>query len=236
MLITVLDNETNEKRMSDYLTCLERNLTHPSIDKVHILYNMHKDDGENRLLQQLSYYDVPIIYVDDTPTFGYCFRLANRLYSNRKIIISIGDIYFNRTLKLLAPYNLRNSFCALTRWNATKSGRLHQHYAVRNGRYVPNFRSQDTWIFQTPLPQFEHTRIKIGAQSADGQIAYQAKKSGLRVVNPCMTIQCCRLHSVDEAKRRFDATINQRYPTMPVRWSRLGRKEAKKGKKGTLKN
>ncbi len=223
VLITVLHNETHPELMAEYVHCLERNINHPSIDRVHVLYNTEYDDSKNRLLQHLYRFDVPISYVQGSPTFGYCFRLANRKYPNRKIILSNPDIYFNRTLKLLEPFNLRNLFLAITRWHSTSSGRVYPYYLKKNGRYFPQAGSQDTWIFQTPLRSPNADQIVLGTPWCEGRIAYQAKQSGLRVVNPCLSIQCCRMyHSGGLTRVYYDASQFCRYPRMVVAWSRLG--------------
>jgi len=44
ILITTLYNETNHERVKEYITCLEKNLRHPLIDKIHVLYDTTKDD------------------------------------------------------------------------------------------------------------------------------------------------------------------------------------------------
>ena len=224
VLITVLDNETNVQRMAEYIKCLERNLIHPSIEQVHVLYDVSKDDGVNRLWHYIISQQIPITYIEGKPTYGYCFRLANRLYPNRKIILSNSDMYFNRTLKLLEPYNIRNIFLVLTRWNATRRGKLYPFYLVRNGRYAPNAWSQDVWLFHTPLRKFKHDKIRLGSVHAAGRIAYHAKECGLRVFNPCMSIQSCRLQVSHPNRREYNMPVHQNYPKMLVSWSRLGKR------------
>jgi len=52
-LVTVLYNETNTARIAEYKICLERNLAHPAIASVCVIYDSSQDDEECALLQYL---------------------------------------------------------------------------------------------------------------------------------------------------------------------------------------
>lgn len=191
ILVTVLYNETNSKRMQEYITCLERNMAHQLIEKVHVVYDQARDDEENKLLKFLKDKGVALTYVRGRPTYNFCFELVNAYYPNRKIILSNADIYFNDTLFLLQDYDLTNRFLALTRWNVQKNGKIKlQHASSRRD----NIWSQDSWIFQTPLCNFMDDSITLSSVNCDTWIAYRAKEAGLAVINPCLDIQCCHLH------------------------------------------
>src|SRR6185312_9253148 len=101
------------------------------------------------------------------------------------------DIYFNETLDLLRDYDLENKFLALTRWDVQKDGSL-KPFIKSTGESFDG--SQDVWIFKTPIKRFNNARMQLGTTWCDGKIAYQAKKEGLIVLNPCKSIQCCHLH------------------------------------------
>jgi hypothetical protein len=190
-LITMLYNETNDERIVEYLTCLDQNLKHPDMKQIHVVYDTSKDNAQNRILDYLKQQNLIITYVTGRETYDFCFKLANELYANSVVIVSNADIYFNETLHLLIDYDLTNKFLALTRWNVTRDGSLAIYY-WKDGRKAE--RSQDTWIFKTPLRQFDDPTVQIGVPHCDGRIAYEAQKSGLTVLNPCLTIQCCHLH------------------------------------------
>lgn len=193
ILITFLYNETNRKRVNEYTKCLEINRYHPSIEKIHVIYDTSKDmiDNDNRILTYSTLRSIPITYSDKRPTYGFCFEVANRYYPNRRVIVANADIYFNETLTLLEEYDLTNKFLALTRWDVRPDGVLVPF--APGG--VPITVSQDVWIFETPLHQFGRDDIELGILGCDTRIAYWAQKSGLTVVNPCLTIQCCHLHN-----------------------------------------
>jgi hypothetical protein len=186
-LLTTLYNEKIKDRATEFITCMEKNLQHPSIDTIHVLYDISKDDEQgSAILRYLKSRNITISYITERALFGDFFKIANREYPNRRIIVSNADIFFNETLTLLEPCDLHNKFLALTRWDVRSSGDLIEFY--------PLGFSQDVWIFQTPLPPFENDAIKMGILGCDPAIAYQAQHSGLMLSNPSLSIQCCHLH------------------------------------------
>jgi hypothetical protein len=189
-LIISLYNEKNKQRAAEYKLCLEKNIDHPLINQIHIVYDTTKDDNVNELLRFLESKKVYIHLVSDRPSYGYCFQLANTLMPHSNVIVSNADIFFNDTLCELQFYDLSNKFLAITRWNVCQDGKLR----IFGSMYSPRSDSQDVWIFRTPLKQFENDGIKMGLLDCDGRIAFQAQKAGLHVINPCRTIQCCHVH------------------------------------------
>lgn len=218
-VITCLYNEKNSARMQEYLTCLDHNLKHPSIEQVHIIYDQSKDDGRNEFLEQLKKRAVSFTYVSRRPSYQFCFALASMLYPERGVILCNADIAFNNTLSLLDGYDLSNTFLALTRWNVRPDGKI-QRFFYDNGD--PAEDSQDTWIFKTPLCIPGAETIQMGVVGCDNSLAYVAHRAGLNVKNPCLTIQCCHLHLVGV---RDALAINPSpYPRtqiMLVPWSRI---------------
>ncbi len=192
VVITTLYNEKNEERRQEFIKCLERNLAHELITEICVMYDTSKDDQDNQLLEYLKTKPVRLMFISARPTFGDCFELAEQLYSNSTIIIANADIYFNHTLHQLVPYDLKNVFIALTRWDVLPSGRLT---LFKDPFGIPWGRSQDVWIFQTPFKKLLKTDFALGTYGCDNAIAYWAHKSGLRVINPALSIQACHLHS-----------------------------------------
>jgi len=191
-LLTTLYNEKNPKRCNEFITCLEKNLQHPCIDTIQVLYE--DDKHESVILSYLKSKNIKISYISERASFGDFFTVANKEYPGCRIIVSNADIYFNDTLALLKPYDLSGKFLALTRWEVCEDGSLVE--------ILP--RGQDTWIFATPLRPFEITSMKLGILGCDPTIAYQAQKSGLVVFNPSLSIQCCHLHL--SALRNYPST------------------------------
>lgn len=197
VLITVLYNETNPARIAEYIECFDLNRAHGSIDAVHVVYDTAKDTDNNVIHDHLVQSGVAISYVQGRVPYAYCFDLANQLYPNQRIILSNADIYFNETLTLLDRYDFTDIFFALTRWDVQKDGSIEifKQYN-KEGKFWPDasIRSQDVWMFQTPLRTFNRSDILMGTMQCDSRIAFQAAISGLTVINPCLTIQCCHLH------------------------------------------
>lgn len=220
-LIINLYNETNISRMSEYICCLEKNVAHNCIDAIHVLYDTTKDDNKNYLLHYLQSKKIGITYIKECPTYGTCFELANTLFPNKRIIVSNADIYFNETLSLLHNHSLENKFLALTRWNVLSDGRLEIFKQYHNGEFQKLWSetSQDVWIFQTPLKKFVNDSIHLGTMQCDSLIAYQAHISGLTVINPCLSIQCCHLDLT--GIRNYNSDIRSEGTWMPVPWQKL---------------
>jgi hypothetical protein len=219
--MTTLYNETHEERCAEYITCLDKNLAHPLIRKIHVLYDTAKDDAENKLLRYVQSKPVTITYITGRPTYGECFELANNCYPRETIILSNADIYFNHTLQLLVGYDLHNKFLALTRWDVKPDGLLEIFKQYCDGEFCALWSetSQDAWIFQTPLKKFNHDTIRLGTMTCDSLIAYQAYAAGLEVSNPCLSVQACHLHL--SAIRNYDPNLRAAGTWMAVPWSRL---------------
>ncbi len=215
-LITFLYNETDEDRIAEYITCLKKNLQHALIDKIHVIYDTSKDDGENRILTYMRSQDIDIEYINGRPTYEYCFKVANCLYPNSLVILSNADIYFNDSLNLFELYDFSNKFLALTRWNVLSDNTI-AIYTWPGGKKAEY--SQDAWIFKTPLRKIENGGIFLGEPGCDGKIAKQVFLSGLKVLNPCLSIQCCHFHL--SAIRHYEKGCYLMSELMPVPWNFL---------------
>lgn len=217
-LITTLYNETKEERIKEYLECVERNLAHPAIDEIHVLYDTIRDtDQGSIILEYLKGQNVTISYISGRPSFAQLFDYANQHFPHQRVIVSNADIYFNETLLLLKDFNFTNRFLALTRWDLHKDGTLH---LLLNAHGKPNVHSQDSWFFQTPLRKINCQKIKMGILRCDCQLAYQVARSGLDIYNPCYSIQCCHLHLSElRTDDREDSAEGLKLQTVP--WIKL---------------
>jgi len=205
-LITTLYNETNAERRAEYITCLENNLKNSCIKTIHVLYDTARDEGSLELLDYLKTKNIILEYIVGRPTYQYCFDLANKMYPDRAIILTNADIYFNHTLDLLRDYDLSNKFLAITRWDLLVDGSLALYNTIE---------SQDVWIFNTPLRSFDKANFEIGTVCCDPLIAGQAWLSGLEVINPCFSIQCCHCHLSGVRKRNDLDKKGQFYAVLP---------------------
>jgi hypothetical protein len=222
-LITTLYNETNPIRAQEYIACLEKNLQHQDIDDICVLYDTSKDSQnstDNYVYTFSKNNRIKIVTIHDRPTYGYCFDIANTLFPNSNIILSNADIYFNQTLSLLNNYNLANKFLVLTRWNITPAGlKIFKQYCRGEFQQLWSELSQDVWIFQTPIKHFPKDDFKLGTMQCDSFIAYQATISGLTVLNPCLSIQCCHLHL--SGIRNYNPLIDNQGTGKATRWQEL---------------
>jgi hypothetical protein len=192
VLIIPLYNEQNSLRLAEYVECINTNLAHLRIAKLHVLYDIGTHAlRKSVILKFLKSKHIPVSLILGRATFEQCFDLANSLYPDCPVIISNADIYFNATLDLLKTYDFNNTFLAITRWDVQKDGSL-KPFIKSNGEFFEG--SQDAWIFKTPIKRFNNARVELGTTWCDGRIAYEAKKEGLVVINPCKSIQCCHLH------------------------------------------
>lgn len=194
-LITSLYNELDSARRQEYMTCLEKNLAHPSISSIHILYDTSRDDNKNILLSLLKKNNVTIHYINKRPSFHDCFAFANsRQQSGSATIIANADIYFNDTLKYINETHLNRTVLALTRWNVLLNGSLSLE---RRHDGSNNESSQDVWIFKAPIVNITCQNIFLGTYQCDGRIAYEIQRGGYKIINPCLTVQICHLHLSD---------------------------------------
>lgn len=193
ILMIPLYREKNETRKQEYMTCLERNLAHSRIKHIHVLYDQSKDlKREGSLLRYLHTKPISITYINRRQSFEDFFGIANAHYKNQKIILANADIYFNETLFLLDDYDLTNKFLALTRWEDL-NGKLELQRIYNIELWLSH--CQDVWIFMTPIMVKKASQISIGTIGCDPYIARRAQESGLEVINPCLSIQCCHLHA-----------------------------------------
>ncbi len=221
VLMTMLYNEKKSERVEEYKICMEKNLAHELIDSIYVLYDIDGDDGSSEMLEFLKEKGVEIHFIKGRATYGLFFELANFLFPNRKIIVSNADIYFNQTLNHLADYDLSGKFLALTRWNVTGDNKLALQYGWRGD---PLYDSHDAWIFETPLPKMKKSYdIRMGIIGCDVGIAYRANAAGLRVINPCKTIQACHVHASQVRNWKSDDCYTQDRGWMEVQWTYLKR-------------
>lgn len=191
VLFTTLYNEKKELRQNEFIFCLEKNIHHPSIKKIVILYESKKKQDFLKKLKDLENFEkkVEVIFIEERPTFEQFFNLANIFYRDQKIIIANADIHFDNTLDLIYKRQLKNKLLALTRYDKNQNG----EYEL-NGGYQLLSSSQDTWIFQAPIKSF-FSDIQLGKLGCDPALAYSALSAKLNVVNPSRTILSYHVHS-----------------------------------------
>lgn len=226
ILMTMLYNEKKKARKREYMTCLQRNLANPAIERVHIFYDTSCERSNSSFARDLASLPITITPIKGRATFGDLFSYAAQEYNNRLIIICNADIFFDETLNLLTTIDFSNLFIALTRWDMHQDGSTSPRGALWNtatNRWehkgnTPSG-SQDAWIFQAPLPPFNNDHIKMGTLWCDPCIAYQAYAVGLQVINPCLSIKAYHLHL--SAIRHDQGPTNPTQPYLLLPFTKL---------------
>lgn len=160
-----------EERHEEYVSCLAENAQNEHIEEIIVFY-----EGRRALPHNSD--KVSILPTTRRPTFQTFFDYANHHFPGRRCIVANADIIFDGTLSLLNTLDLEQRFVALTRWDEQLDGSL---------RFFDNVGSQDTWVFQTPIP-IKNAFLYLGVLACDNVIMHSARASGLRVLNPAKQI------------------------------------------------
>jgi len=178
ILLTLLYNETNEQRQQEYKFCFLKNLNNPGIKKIVVFYDTSLDNDDNTFHQWLKQHPINIVPVDDRITYFEAFNHANQWYKDHTIILANGDIYFDDTLSILTQINLTNTFLSITRDDLRGS---------------KGEGSSDVWVFKSPILGFGEG-LQMGTTFCDQIISFLAIKNGMKVYNPCHSINCYHHH------------------------------------------
>jgi hypothetical protein len=217
VIITFLYNEKYAHRLAEYKECMEKNLKHPAIESIHVIYDTTDDRRKLEMLDYLRQKNIQIsYYASGRPTFQYCFELANTSYPGRKIILMNADMYFDETLSRLLEVSFENRIFACTRWDIRKNMEPSLLYDEEG---KPNEMSQDVWIFQSPMRAIECGDLRIGTVHCEGQFALAAQKSGISLYNPCLSVKCYHLHL--SKVRNYWFLKPPPANKMPVGWCRI---------------
>lgn len=216
VLITFLYNEKFTPRIMEYKGCIIKNLKHPAIESIHVIYDPTDDDQILEMREYLqSNRNIRISYCEGRPTFRYCIDLANKCYPGRKIILANADIYFDETLNKLLDVSFENRVFACTRRDVRIGASASLLYLEGE---IPNEFSQDAWIFQTPMRDIGCGDLQLGTPHCERLFAHAAHQAGLSLYNPCLSIKCYHLHF---SGVRHYTEIPVPPGGMPIPWCRI---------------
>lgn len=216
VVITSLYNETNKARMAEYIDCMDRNVKHPMIRSIRVLYDTSRDDQNNTLLNYLQSLDIQIDYIVGRPTYARVLQLANDLYPLSVVIIANADIYFDETLAKLQDFDFTNSVITLTRWNDLGQGVLQLEGLPK----WKNYMTSDVWIVKTPCAIAGLETVALGTWQCDGLFHLKAMCSGYSLYNLCYDIRACHLHA--SQKRNYKEIIVMQSHDIPeIPWKKL---------------
>jgi SAM-dependent methyltransferase len=208
-LITTFYPESSSERLGEYYHCLSKNLAHPLILNIHILY----ENQPKKLDPIFSHPKIKIIPINTRPSFAQIFKYANQFLVGKKTILANTDIFFDNSLFKLNYFPMANKFMCLTRYNLpTYTGKWNRH-----------IESHDSWIFQAPINISIPDEIKLGTHGCDLILQRIACTTpGLEVSNPSLDIKSYHAHANDE--RNYSSSHRQdldKYPRIKLPFSNL---------------
>jgi hypothetical protein len=177
-LITTFYNEKNVSRRNEFLQAIKCNVKNSHIIKIYILI----ESGEEFIKGIDS--KIHIVHQEQRPKFQDLIKVANSLSSDFIRIIANTDVYFNETLAKAKKTKEKFVYC-LTRWDLKSNGEIE---------FYPNFKSQDSWVFQNALPH-NIGNYYLGVPGCDNRFAAELKNNGFKIYNPSLSIFSIHLHS-----------------------------------------
>jgi hypothetical protein len=209
-LLVGLYLDSSAERLAEFLTCIERNAANRRITGVHVFV----EEGIDRArlasrCPQLALPEVNLLIAGRRVTYRDLFGYANRELPGRRVIIANADVFFDNTLGRLEDYDLAGCLLCLSRWD------LHEDGSWRLFDFED---SQDAWIFQPPVPDFE-CDFHLGVLGCDNRLAWEAGHAGLVLANPSRSIRAYHLHS--SGIRRYTSEHRLGGPTRGVRPTHL---------------
>jgi hypothetical protein len=204
ILCTTLYTETNEKRMNEYLFCLQKNLDNIDIGRIIIFYELinESDILLQKVLSLLRKQDC-IVYIKKRPTYEQIFNYCNENFPNKIIILTNSDIYFSKSkgLNLLQNYDYTGKCVILTRYNdlqymqnfKSMNSLTIEHEGLKLRSENMAGYSQDTWIIKTPIKMNHLMNLEMGIVGCDNFIANSLSKN-YKIINPSRTIISIHVH------------------------------------------
>lgn len=217
-LVTSLYDESNLIRLTEYVTCLVRNIG--VFERIVILYESRSNllfDIITHLQQLLSIAigRLLIIPYKDRPSFAELFSTQYSLPAGTTLAVANADIVFDGTLAKLSMIGMSDKVVVLSRRDINAAGTAATLIRLPNG--APNTFSADSWIVKTPFTPDFHLDYKIGTFHCDSFINNQLSRSlRYHAFNPCFDIHAFHLHderfnSSSEKNVRDKAEIQAAY-------------------------
>jgi hypothetical protein len=193
-LITQIPRNAPKERLEEYTFCLEKNLSNQLIDKIYLINSYLPIISSPKLFQINGPEDLAI---------SYGLKIANNISQLDEkgeytvAIISNADIYFDDTLAFLQP--TFNSPIFLSRYEKTL---YYGPLFIGNQCELENFvGSHDVFAFKIPFFSFlmEAVDFQLGTPGMEARMIYELDMLGLKVLNPCKSVQTWHVHR----QRRF---------------------------------
>ena len=191
-IVTSFYIPTNEKRKSELIKALDKNLSNKYINKIHFFV-----DNENCIeflknkYYELFNYKIKICGVGKQPLYSDLFLYCNTL-KNRICMITNSDIWLDDIKNInihvfdkLKKNNQKTIF-ALTRHENDLSCPLIDCYEG----------SHDSFIFISPIDEqiIKHVKHKQNVWGAENVVLYELNKINYKLYNPCKQIVIVHEH------------------------------------------
>ncbi|MCU0773289.1 MAG: glycosyltransferase [Ideonella sp.] len=187
-LVTSLYDEPNLFRLTEYLACIELNLSvfetvvvvyeHSSgllMQALQALLARHRDLAPRLLL-------VPAL---GRPSFAGLFAQQSRFGHGHLLAVAHADVVFDGTLAPLADKIVPNHAAVLSRRELPPHAGVPQ--LIRTAAGAPDICSADAWLLRTPLRLELGVDVAFGTAFGDSLInGALAHVHGLKVSNPCL--------------------------------------------------
>jgi hypothetical protein len=159
-------------RTEEFVECVRRNSANPYVSQITVFVEdqMPAFEAQARF-PALAHPKVKLVRYGRRLTYADLFAYANRHIANTKVIVTNADIFFDETLEQLDSERIKGQMICLSRWDEGVDGEPI-HYDRPD--------SQDAWIFEPPLPQFD-CNFCLGKPGCDNRLAYEAE---LALVSP----------------------------------------------------
>lgn len=180
-------NENDLIRRKELDDCLIENINCEHIDYIHIF---NSTEFPSEFLSD----KIILINKNERSTYWDYIMYANQsTFPNDLVILSNSDIFFDDSIKLIHTIDMKNRILALTRFCP-----YHGHWINEDGEIIPYAnadKSQDVWIWQSPMKPMQDLKIHTGINGCDNRIAYEFMKIGYQVWNPSFSIICYHKHT-----------------------------------------
>lgn len=205
-LLTQFYRPSWPERASQVRSCLEHNAANPAISRIH-LFDETAKGPDTQLLEKLGDKLVHVPVPGHRLTFQEAVAYANRQLAGKRCVLANADVFFDETLAELPAFLDRSPGEDLPIALALLRHEVEENGDVGFGT-VTNF-SQDAWCFVPPIA-VENAEFPLGADACDNRFAWELRRAGLRVRNPCRQIRV--LHPRHDDSTR-DWTLRPRVPS-----------------------
>lgn len=210
VFITSLFDESNEKRLAEYLYCVTENIKH--FDFVAILY----EETSGTLLTKIRALldddvfneKLVIIKYSKRPTFEFIFDLADVMFRDAIVYISNADIVVDNTIKKIPAYIDNEKFFVLSRNEADTETKTSKGL-ILNSLGVANTFSADMWVYQAPRKYNFKSDFGIGTFHCDSFLNYFISESGYKLYNPCLSVNIYHIHDPEFNSSETKAKIQK---------------------------